>query len=467
MTKKKSIMVNRLEKFSSDSKIAEKTIELLQLCIQTDTTNPPGTVDVLTEILKEKFDAIQIDFMTTKLIETGQGKVNLIVDIKGAEPESYPTWGFSAHLDVVPAEGEWQYPPFSGELVQMEHDRYIWGRGAMDMKQIVAANVMAVFTLLRENWRPKGDVKLIFEADEEVGGREGMKLLVENHFEDVKVDVCLTEGGGFQFPGTKSFLIARAEKGKCQTRIKVNGVSGHGSFPDPYEKFALYKLVTILEKIRKKKRKIYMDQVYLDTIQAIPLSGIIKFLLRRKSVVRPIVKFAAKLMKQDLVKMFLPLVTDTITPTIIRGGQKENVISPDAELTLDIRTLPGHDQELIYNSLRETIGDKLFNELELEPLHVMDGSISPINTPYYNAIEEVLQEMIPGAKLLPILATGATDNRYYRFKGIPGYGFSLLMKDEDLTYSELVSLAHAPDERISVRNLMLATEFVYRLMKRL
>jgi carboxypeptidase PM20D1 len=163
----------------------------------------------------------------------------------------------------------------------------------------------------------------------------------------------------------------------------------------------------------------------------------------------------------------MPMITDTIAPTIITGGTKENVISPQAELTLDIRTLPGHDHNFIYKTLERIIGKKLFRELELIPIDEVNSTSSPINTKFYQELVETANNVYPGANLVPILDTSGTDMKFHRMKGVPCYGFFFMLKDPDLSYGDLMSMSHAPNERVSVTNLMLAIEFSYRLMKKL
>jgi acetylornithine deacetylase/succinyl-diaminopimelate desuccinylase-like protein len=461
--------MNRLPKFSSESEITKEAIEFLQQNIRIDTSNPPGNEMVLAKFIQEKFEKEKNPLITTQIIETVPGRGNLIVDIKGSDPENFPCWGFASHLDVVPVESNdvWEYPPFSGELVQMEHDKFISGRGSFDMKQMGVSHTMAILTLLREGFQPKGNIKLIFEADEERGGQEGMKILTEEYWDEVKVDCIITEGAGFKLPIGNDFAIQIGEKGKCQTNIKASGVAGHGSIPDPYEKFAMYKIVEILEKIRDSKRKIYMLEQYKNTINALSLPKPFKFLLKRKSIIRKFLSLISILTKDPFDKFFLPMMTDTIAPTIIRGGNKENVISPFAEMTLDIRTLPGHDHDFIYKYLEKIIGKKLFDELELTPVDEFVSTTSPIDTPYYQTLFETTNEIYPGANLVPILDVAGTDMKYHRLKGVPCYGFELMLKDPDLTYADLAGMSHAPNERVSVTNLMINTEFMYRLMKKL
>jgi acetylornithine deacetylase/succinyl-diaminopimelate desuccinylase-like protein len=467
--KQKSNEIIRNKKFCSGSNLEKEAIEFLQMCIKVDTSNPPGNEMELAKKIQEKFENEKNPLIHTKIIETKPGRGNLIVDIEGSDPYNHDSHGFASHLDVVPVENieNWKYPPFSGKLVEMKHDRFIWGRGAFDMKQIGTSHTIALLALLREGFQPKGNIKLIFEADEERGGREGMGILVDEYWEEIKIDCLLTESGGYKLPIAKDFAIQAGEKGKCQTKIEFTGVSGHSSNPDPYDKFAIYKLVDVLEKIRKRKPKIYMIDEYKNTINALSLPKIFQFLLKRKSIIKKLLSVLSKITGNPFDKFFMPMITDTISPTVIRAGNKVNVISPHAELSLDIRVLPEHDPEFIYNRLEEIIGTKLFSELKLSPIDEIKSTTSPINTKFYKLIGETLDEMYPGGNLVPIFDVGGTDMKHVRKKNIPCYGFSLLLKDPDLTYDDMLSMAHAPNERISVNNLMLATEFIYRLMKKI
>jgi len=456
-----------IKKFSPDTQIGKATVKLLQECLRIDTTNPPGNEITLAKILKEKVDALNCEYIENKIIEPVPKRGNLVITIKGKAPEDHPSWGFMAHLDVVPVEGEWEHGPFSGEITTTEHSRYIWGRGAFDMKQMGVAFFMAMTQLIQEGFRPKGDLKIIFEADEERGGHEGAELLAKDYYEEVKVDCVVTEGGGFKLPTGGDFAIQRGEKGKCQLKVKVKGTPGHGSLPPPYKEFAIYKLVEILEQICTRKIELYLDDLYYELIEALSIPKVFKFFLKKKSLIPLALSLGGRVTHVDLKRIFIPMVSDVISPTVIKSGVKENVISPEGEVILDIRTLPEHDKNYILNYIHELIGTELYEQLEFEEMDVIDGTTTPIDTPYYRQIEETLKEMFLDANLVPILGTGGTDMKHMRPKGIICYGFVPMVKDPDLTYNEYMGLAHAPNERISELNLLLASEFSYHLMKKI
>ena len=248
--------LNLSDAIRPNSSVADMAVQLLQLMIQTDTSNPPGNEILLTEKLDAWIQNQGFDCVKTQIIETDPTRANLIIDVAGSEPDSYPSWGFMSHLDVVPAEGKWEHPPFSGEIVQAVHDQYIWGRGALDIKDLGAANLTALFTLLKEGFQPKGNIKILSCADEEQGGHIGLGRLIQDHFDAVKVDCCLNEGGGFKIPIGNDFQIQIGEKGIFWTGLKLHGRGGHGSIPPAYESFAIYKMIHALENLKKYKTKL-------------------------------------------------------------------------------------------------------------------------------------------------------------------------------------------------------------------
>ncbi len=455
-----------LPQFQPDTKIAQETIQLLQKMVRVNTTNPPGNEIALATVLREYVEKERFPFLSTKIIESEPTRANLIIDVQGTSPDNHPSWGFMSHLDVVPAEGTWIHPPFAADLIPDKNDRFIWGRGTMDIKSLGAAHLIALLTLLREGFRPQGNLKVLLCADEEQGGKKGMGFLVQHNLADVKVDCCINEGGGFKLPLGNDFVIQIGEKGVMWTKLRIRGVAGHGSSPPAYNQFAIFKLIKVFERLKKYKPPLILGDEYAHLRDAVSLPGIAKWLMARKTILRSVLAFGSKLFKQDLQRLVLPLVQDTIAPTNFHSGVKENSISPTAEGILDIRTLPGHDRPFVNNMLKKAIGPKLFEQLELEAIDNQVATTSPIHTPEFAEIKDIMREMLPGANLVPMLGEGSTDCKYYREKGLLSYGFSPTVKDADLTYAELFNLAHGENERISVKNLMIQLDFAYRLMKR-
>ncbi|MCP4762269.1 MAG: M20/M25/M40 family metallo-hydrolase [archaeon] len=454
-----------LDNLKEGTPAANMAIELLQMMIQTDTVNPPGNEIVLAKILDEWVTKQGFDFIKTKILESEPTRASLIVDIPGTDPDNNPSWGFMSHLDVVPIEGDWEHPAFSGEIVQEEHDKFIWGRGAIDIKNLGAANLTAAFTLLKEGFRPKGNIKILLCADEENGGHKGLEFLAENHLEDIKTDCCLNEGGGFKLPIGNDFMIQIGEKGVFWTKFKAKGRAGHGSMPPNYNTIAMFKLIKVLQKLRKYNSKIIMGKEYIDSITAISLPEFAKYFLKIKGILRPLLNMAGKVTGIEVGNFLLPLVTNTISPTNFHTGIKENSISPDAEIILDIRALPGETRESINKMLKEAIGSKLWSEIELIPLENQEATTSGVDNEYYKTIEKTIRDIYPNANLLPMLSAGSTDCKFLRERGMHSYGFGPMIKDEDITFGQLAEMAHNANERLSVSNLLLGLNFAYRVMK--
>lgn len=453
-------------RFLPGTPAATRAIELLQAMVRIDTTNPPGNETALATALKAWVDTRGIDFVHSRIIGSSPDRGNLIIDIDGADPGTAPSWGFMAHLDVVPAEGDWIHPPFSGDLVQDQHDAFIWGRGSFDVKYLGAAYLVAIFTAIEAGFRPRGNVKILLCADEDQGGEQGVGWLVEHHPDMVRVDCCINEGGGFKIPIGDDFVIQVGEKGVFWTKLKVTGQGGHGSMPPPYDSLAIYKLARVLDRIKRRKVTVEINPAYIATVNALSLPRALKWMLRRRYLLKPLMALVKALTGLDFGQVILPLVTDSVAPTVARAGVKENAISPEAELVLDIRSLPGHDRDAINAMLARATGKDLWPGIEVTPLVNQRATTSGLDNEFFTIIDATMQELYPGANLVPIISQGSTDSKFLRRSVILAFGFCPTIKDDDLTYPELLALAHNANERVSVTNLMLAVDFTYRLFRR-
>ena len=395
-----------------DSPARKTAISLLQMMIQTNTVNPPGNENQLAEKLQKWVKEQGFDFVKTTNLGKTPVRANLIIEIPGTDPHNNPSWGFMSHIDVVPIEGNWEHQPFSGELVQSEHDLFIWGRGAIDTKALGAAHLTAAFTALKEGWRPKGNIKILLCADEEQGGHEGMQWLVENHLDLIKCDCTLNEGGGFKLPLKNDFVIQIGEKGTFWTKLKIKGKAGHGSSPPDYNITSIFKTIKILNKIKNRKRNLVFGKEYLETVAKVSIPGVVKGILKNKVLFKVMMALADKFTSLNVGQVFYPLVTDTIAVTNFHSGIKENSLSPNAEIILDIRSLPGRQRDDVNKMIQDIVGDKIWNELEWSGIENNPCTTSGIDNPYYSTIEKTLNEIYPGANIVPILSAGSTDCQY-------------------------------------------------------
>lgn len=451
-------------KFPTDGKVVKEACKILSGLIKLDTTVPPGNeiigANYCKEILtKEGFENIDI-------IESEPGRGNIVCRWKGSDP-SAKSLLLLAHLDVVPADpANWERNPFCGDI----DGDYVWGRGALDCKGMVTIEMMAAIYLKRQGFKPKGDIVLCFTADEEAGGEMGVGFLVRNHFEKVKVDYVMNEGGGFLLPlgkDPKDYIVQTGEKGVAETKIRVRGVGGHGSMPGKPKENALYILSKVIQKIAEFKPPIKIPDETRETVEKISLPGIAKKLLTSKRLIRPIAKLGEKLTKIPLTKVLLPLVSDVMTPTVLEAGGKVNVIPQYADMTFDCRILPGHDRTDVEGYLRKALGKKLFKQIEIIPVEPTQlATTNTSNHPFYDLAEEIMNEMHLGAKLVPMLSAGSTDSKFFRAKGVYCLGHCPMRIDPNMGYAEMIEMAHGKNERLWIPNLSNGIEYFVRLIQK-
>ena len=452
--------------FPVDSPIVKEACEILSDLIKIDTTNPPGNEIVAAEYCKKLLE--KEGFENIEIIESEPGRGSIICRWKGSDPNAKSLL-LLAHLDVVPADPtNWERDPFCGDVT----DQYIWGRGALDCKGILVPELMAAIYLKREGYNPKGDLVLCFTADEEAGGELGVGYLIRNHFDKVNVDYVINEGGGFLLPfgkDTRDYVAQIGEKGVAETKIRVKGIGGHGARQLKPDDNAIYVLSKVIQRIIEFQPPIDIQDSVKETAEKISLPGIAKKILTSKRLIRPAVNLAEKLLKQPLSKLIIPLVSDILNPTLLNAGKKVNVIPQYAEMTFDCRILPGHDRETIKGYLKKALGKKLFNKIEIIPIEPTQlATINSSKDPFYDLIEEIMNEMHPGAKIVPMLSAGSCDTKFFREKGVYCLGFIPLRYDfnPNMSFGELVEMEHGANERISIKNLSYGVEFLFRLIKR-
>jgi acetylornithine deacetylase/succinyl-diaminopimelate desuccinylase-like protein len=380
-----------------------------------------------------------------------------------------------SHLDVVPAPTEgWTHDPFGGEIA----DGYVWGRGAVDMKNMVALEVAVVRRLASEA-RAAGrdpatdpiprltrDVIFAATADEEAGGRHGAGWLVEHHPEWLQADGALNEAGGvsMEFAGRRFYPIGAAERGYANYRITVRGVWGHGSMPRPEN--AAVRAAEVVRRLAEQGPPQPTDVMRrgIDAIaDALPEPS--------ASRVRAIVSPDAAESERSIQALCDPmyaraaraLLRDTASPNVIRAGVKYNVIPGVAEIEVDCRTLPGTDERAMREELRRRIGEELWAECTVDPFLVAPAVEAPLDHPLYRLLEEALREHDPDGVPVPIMMPFATDAKHTARLGIPTYGFAPLRLDPGERFLERF---HGTDERVSVEALRFGLPVLYDVVRR-
>ncbi len=386
--------------------------------------------------------------LPTVTYEPHPGRQSLVARLEGSDP-SAPTLLLMGHTDVVPANPDtWTHDPFGGELI----DGWVWGRGAIDMLNLTASMAVATRRLATSGWRPRGTLAFLAVADEEAGGGLGARWLVENAREAVAADYVLTESGGVSLstPGGTRLVSYVGEKGAHWLRLTVRGTAGHGSRPLRTDN-ALVKAAEVVRRLALHRPRPLVTARWRETVALLGLDDDLS-----AALVDPELLWAAiDELPLELARTAHAATHLTVAPTVARGGTKTNIIPDAVSLEVDMRTLPGQRAADVDGLLEEALGD-LRGEVELEWIQRDEASSTALDTPLWRAMERAAGHLRPGTTLLPMLASGGTDARFFRSLGIPAYGFGL--------YSERMSLAqwqamfHASDERVDQESLGLSVE---------
>jgi acetylornithine deacetylase/succinyl-diaminopimelate desuccinylase-like protein len=413
--------------------------QLLQDLIRHDTVNPPGNErpaqEQLADLLDEAGFAVQ-------LLGAEPERPNLVAALEGRDEG--PTLGFLSHVDTVLADPEaWSRDPWSGDLV----DGFVWGRGALDMKSQVAAEVAAAVELARSGWRPaRGDLKILAVVDEETGGELGAQWLCRRHPDAARCDFLLNEGGGavHAYRGRRYYPVCCAEKGVFRFRVVTTGAAGHASVPMLGDN-ALLKMAPVLERLRAQPPYDVTDEprALLGAL-GVDVDGDAAQAVLDVSEHDP----AMALLVQAMLGV-------TVTPTRIKASDKINVIPARAELQVDCRVPPGLDEDHVLERIHELLGADGY---ELEITEKVVGNRSPMTSPLMDRIAEWIDRNDPGAGVIPTQLPAFTDSRHFRhaFPECVAYGFFPM---RHMGLFEMWPLLHAADERIDVRDLEFATAF--------
>ena len=426
--------------------LERRTTELLQRLIRFNTVNPPGQEEEAQEHLKSLLEGAGFE---CELLAAVTGRPNLVARLGGGSDG--PTLCYLGHVDTVLADpGDWSVDPWSGEL----RDGMIWGRGAVDMKGQVAAEVAAVTALAEEGWRPaSGELKVVVTADEEAGATQGAKWLCEEHPDKVRADLVVNEGGGdsFEFEGRRLYAVEVAEKGVFRFTLTTSGRAGHASIPKIADN-ALAKLAPIV-------------QAFSDGRPELEHSPEPDALMAELGVGHDDLDAAlAEVQRRDprVAILLEPTLGVTFAPTMIRASEKINVIPARAELKVDCRVPPGLGEDHARRRIEEVVGDDGYDVRFTESVV---GNRSPIESPLMDLIDEFVRAEDAGAAVVPVMLPGFTDSRWFReaFPGCVAYGFC---PRREIDMFQTAALMHSADERVPVADLGLAARFFAELAPR-
>ena len=432
------------------SQLERQATTFLSTYVQIDTTNPPGNETAAAQWLANTFRAAGIE---TEVFESAPGRGSVLARLRGSGG-GRPIILLN-HLDVVPATAEgWEVPPFSGAV----RDGYVYGRGALDCKGVGTIEAMTLL-LLKQQERPlRRDVIFLGTADEETGGQLGAGWMVAQQFARfADAEFVLNEGGHVRkLPnGTLAYEVAVAEKTPCWLRVSTTGHPGHGAAP-PNET-AVTALVRALDRVHRYQAPVRVTpevEAYYAGLAALETGARQAAYTDLRGALSGDGSFRSEFFAAP---NDAALVRNTITPTVLVGSQKTNVIPPSASADLDCRLLPGEDPAAFVQTIRQTIGDP---SVHLDVLLNFPPSSSPTDTALYAAARRLAEQQ--HAPLVPSVLTGFTDSHYFRAKGIVSYGFVPVILDEAEAERE-----HGVNERLSTQNLRDGTRRLLALLQSL
>ena len=419
-----------------------ETVRIARDLIRFDTTNRGGgdaeperpAADYVAAYLSE----LGLD---PQIYESAPGRASVVARVPGSDA-SLPALVLHGHLDVVPADAaNWSVDPFAGTI----KDGMLWGRGAVDMKDMDAMILTAIAELLRTGERPRREVILAFFADEENGGVYGAQHLVANHpelFDGAATAVSEVGGYSIDIEGTRAYLIQTGEKSLDWIRLRARGTAAHGS-------------------------RVWSDNAVTRLAEAIAALGRHEWPLLLCDTTRELVDAIAEILGEDPTEVgpeelvlrlgksggFIQAsLRNTSNPTVLSAGYKHNVIPDTAEALVDVRALPTARDGILAEAQR-SVGD----DIEIEIVHSDIGLEVPFSGELIEAMTASLHREDPDARVLPYLLSGGTDNKSLARLGITGYGFAPLRLPADLDFP---GMFHGVDERVPLD----ALDFGHRVL---
>lgn len=439
------------------SALEAETVELLRALIQFDTTNPPGDELPLAEFLRSVFEK---DGISTTLLLPTPSRAALIARLKG-NGKKRPVM-LLAHMDVVGVEAEkWSCDPFGGIV----RDGYLYGRGAIDDKGMLAANAMALLQVKRSIIDNGGeldrDVVFVATSDEEAGGADGMKWLVENHPEHLDAEFAINEGGRTRIidGGRRYLAIQTAEKISHKVVITARGPAGHAAIPLAGN--AVFQLGRALAKLADYREPVTLNSTtsrfFGELSKVWPAADVAEAM--RSVVSTDAAMSAAGAEVLSRIPVFNAVMRNGVSPVGLGGGVAGNVIPAEVTATLNVRTIPGHRIEDVVDRIRQAIGTDTVSIAIAS--HGQEAPGSDPDSAMFKAISAAARAIDPEISVVPYLSTGGTDSAHLRRLGINAYGilpFPMEQSDEERM--------HGHDERVPVQSLHFGIALIFESVRR-
>ncbi len=426
----------------------DEVVELCSELIRFDTSNPTGSERAAAEWVVGKLDEVGVG---SRLYESEPGRASVVTRVEGAD-RSRPALLLHGHLDVVPADpGEWSVHPFSGE----ERDGFIWGRGAIDMKDMDAMLLAMVRQWASTDERPPRDVVVAFVADEEAGGVKGARFLVDNHPEEFEgCTEAVSEVGGFSVTlpnDVRMYPIQSAEKGMAWLRLVARGRPGHGSMR--HEDNAVTRLAEAVARIGRYEFPVVMTKTVRQFLEALAEQlgvDIDVDAAEREDIEALLGRLGG------LARMIGATLSNTANPTMLEAGYKSNVIPGAASAVIDGRFLPGHEEEF-ERQVDALIGSGIVREW----VHRDQAVETDFDGPLVEAMAAALRAEDGAALPVPYTMSGGTDAKSFERLGMRCFGFSPLLLPADLDFA---AMFHGIDERVPADALRFGVRVLQRFV---
>ena len=426
----------------------DEVVELCSELIRFDTSNPTGSERAAAEWVVGKLDEVGVG---SRLYESEPGRASVVTRVEGAD-RSRPALLLHGHLDVVPADpGEWSVHPFSGE----ERDGFIWGRGAIDMKDMDAMLLAMVRQWVTTDERPPRDVVVAFVADEEAGGVKGARFLVDNHPEEFEgCTEAVSEVGGFSVTlpnDVRMYPIQSAEKGMAWLRLVARGRPGHGSMR--HEDNAVTRLAEAVARIGRYEFPVVMTKTVRQFLEALAeqLGVDIDVDAAEREEIEALLGRLG-----GLARMIGATLSNTANPTMLEAGYKSNVIPGAASAVIDGRFLPGHEEEF-ERQLDALLGPGIVREW----VHRDQAVETDFDGPLVEAMAAALRAEDGAALPVPYTMSGGTDAKSFERLGMRCFGFSPLLLPADLDFA---AMFHGIDERVPTDALRFGVRVLQRFV---
>ena len=430
----------------SDDNALEETARIASDLIRFDTSNygdgvSNGEADAA-EYLGARLEALGL---APQYFESEPGRVSVVARVEGADP-SKPALVVHGHSDVVPADpANWSVDPFGGVI----KDGMLWGRGAVDMKNMDAMMITALGDILGAGKQPARDLVVAFFADEEAGGVLGSHFMVSEHPEVFAgATEAISEVGGYSVTlnGTRAYLLQTGEKALVWIKLVARGTAAHGS--RIIHDNAVTKLAEAVAKVGRKEWPLHLTDTTEELLGELALiMGVDPQKIGPDELV---------LSTGTAAGFIQATLRTTSNPTLLKAGYKHNVIPDTAEALVDIRTIKG-EEDAVLAEIRELVGP----DIEVVVLHQDVGLETPFSGPLVDAMVGALTARDPGAPVLPYLLSGGTDNKALSGLGITGYGFAPLRLPAELDFP---GMFHGVDERVPLDALVFGRQVLGDLL---